>query len=393
MNQPAMKADSELISWMREIRRHIHQNPELSFQEFDTARYVAEKLRELEIPFREEVARTGILAWLGDEKLDSPCIGLRADMDALPILEKTGLPFASSREGVMHACGHDGHVAMLLGAAALLKKCRIPGRIVFLFQPAEESEGGAREMVADGALEGVDRIFAGHIDRHFEVGEIAVQPGLICAFTDEFRITIRGRGGHAAKPHETTDSIVVASLLVMSIQTLVSREVNPAFPSVVTVGKICGGSAPNVIAEEAVLVGTIRTTHPDIREKVITGLKRMVLAMKDLYNAETSMELIPGYPPVVNEPEATEDARRAALAVVGPDGVKGLPYPSLGGEDFSFYLQYIPGCMVRFGARRPDIVSAAAHSPRFDFDERALPVGAEYLAQVALEAMKAPAAA
>ena len=387
-----MKADVKLIAWMREIRRHIHQNPELSFLEFDTARYVAGKLRELEIPFRQGVGRTGILAWLGDEKPNFPCIGLRADMDALPILEKTGLPFASSREGVMHACGHDGHVAMLLGAAALLKKCHIPGRVVFLFQPAEEDEGGAREMVADGALEGMNRIFAGHIDRHFEVGELAVQPGLICAFTDEFRITIRGRGGHAAKPHETTDSIVVASLLVMSIQTLVSREVNPAFPSVITVGKISGGSAPNVIAEEAVLVGTIRTTHPDIREKVITGLKRMVLAMENLYNAEASMELKPGYPPVVNDLGATEFARRAALAVVGTDGVKGLPYPSLGGEDFSVYLQYIPGCMVRFGARRPDIVNAAAHSPRFDFDERVLPVGAEYLARVALEAMKDPTA-
>ena len=387
-----MKADAKLIAWMREIRRHIHQNPELSFQEFETARYVVKKLRELEIPFREGVARTGILAWLGDEKPGFPCIGLRADMDALPILEKTGLDFASAREGVMHACGHDGHVAMLLGAAALLKKSSVSGRVVLLFQPAEEGEGGAREMIGDGALEGVDRIFAGHIDRHFEVGEIAVQPGLICAFTDEFRITIRGRGGHAAKPHETTDSIVVASLLVMSIQTLVSREVNPAFPSVVTVGKISGGSAPNVIAEEAVLVGTIRTTHRDIREKVITGLKRMVLAMEDLYNAETSMELMPGYPPVVNDPRATEDARRAALAVVGPEGVKGLANPSLGGEDFSVYLQDIPGCMVRFGARRPDIVSAAAHSPRFDFDEGALPVGAEYMARVALEAMKGPTA-
>ena len=392
MSQPAMKADAKLIAWMREIRRHIHQNPELSFQEFETARYVVKKLRELEIPFREGVARTGILAWLGDEKPGFPCIGLRADMDALPILEKTGLDFASAREGVMHACGHDGHVAMLLGAAALLKKSSVSGRVVLLFQPAEEGEGGAREMIGDGALEGVDRIFAGHIDRHFEVGEIAVQPGLICAFTDEFRITIRGRGGHAAKPHETTDSIVVASLLVMSIQTLVSREVNPAFPSVVTVGKISGGSAPNVIAEEAVLVGTIRTTHRDIREKVITGLKRMVLAMEDLYNAETSMELMPGYPPVVNDPRATEDARRAALAVVGPEGVKGLANPSLGGEDFSVYLQDIPGCMVRFGARRPDIVSAAAHSPRFDFDEGALPVGAEYMARVALEAMKGPTA-
>ena len=380
--ETSFRPTPQLIAWMQEIRRTLHRHPELAFEEQQTARYIAAKLEELSIPHRAGVARTGLVATLGNE--GGGAIALRADMDALPIDEKTDLPFASLRPGVMHACGHDGHVAMLLGAAALLKERRLPGRVVLLFQPAEEGEGGATSMIAEGALDNVDAIFGGHIDRHFPVGEIAVEPGLICAYTDTFRITIRGKGGHAAKPHETVDCLVVASLLVMSIQTLVSREVNPAYPTVVTVGRLQGGTAANVIADSASLEGTIRSTHPEVRQKLISGLGRMVRAMEELYNARTEMALSEGYPPVINDPVATNIAREAAAMVVGETGVMPLAHPSLGGEDFSFYLQQIPGCFVRFGARREDWPSEPAHSPRFDFDERILPIGAAFLAQAAL---------
>lgn len=373
---------------MQHIRRHLHKYPELGFQEYDTARFIVEKLQELEIPFREKVAKTGIVATLGSDKPGASCVALRADMDGLPIEEMTGLEFSSRREGIMHACGHDGHVAMLLGAAALLKKIPVDGRVVFLFQPAEEGKGGAKQMIKQGALKGVDAIFAGHIDRHFRVNQISVESGLISAYTDEFRIEIQGKGGHAARPHETVDSIVVASLLVMSIQTLVSREINPTYPSVVTVGKIQGGTAPNVIADRAFLEGTIRSTHPKIRDEIIKGLKRMVKAMEDLYHANATIEVRKGYPPVINDPVAARLAQEVAATVVGPDGVKPQPHPSMGGEDFSFYLEKVPGCLVRFGARREDLGDVPAHSPRFDFDEDVLPVGAAFLAQAAVAALK-----
>ncbi|RJX28459.1 MAG: amidohydrolase [Desulfurivibrio sp.] len=380
-----LSPDEQLLAWMTDIRRTLHQHPELALQEFRTAEYVSAKLAELGIAHQNGIAGTGIAAFIGEKKNGARSVALRADMDALPITEKTGLPFASQHDGVMHACGHDGHMAMLLGAAALLKKqARLPGRVVLLFQPAEEDEGGAEKMIAAGVLMGVDAIFGGHIERHYAVGEIAVQPGLICAFTDEFRINIRGPGGHAAKPHESADCIVAAAFLVTSLQTLVARETNPVYPAVVTVGKIHGGTASNVIADQVVLEGTIRTTHIAARENIFESLRRMALAVRDLYRTETELTLTPGYPPVINDQKIAEVARQAARQTVGENGVKSQPYPSLGGEDFSFYLKHIPGCFVRFGARRDDLPHANAHSPVFDFDERVLPVGAEFLARCAL---------
>jgi len=392
----AFQADAELIAWMRDIRRTIHQYPELAYQEHLTQKLIGEKLRELNIPFQSGLATTGLLASLGRPAgpagPDQPCVALRADMDALPVQEKTGLAFASQHPQIMHACGHDGHVAMLLGAAALLRRTELPGRVVLLFQPAEEGGNGAAAMIRDGALAGVQTIFAGHIDRHFKVGQIAAEPGLICAYTDKFQIRIRGRGGHAARPHETVDSIVVASLLVMSIQTLVSREVNPVYPTVVSVGRLAGGTAHNVIAEEANLEGTIRATHPQTRTQIMAGLERMVKAMGELYNARTSINFVEGLPPVINHPRATRLAREAARAVVGPAGVVKQRHPSLGGEDFAQYLDKIPGCLVRFGAGRLDGTNSPAHSPFFDFEEDVLPIGAGFLAQVARLALMEKAA-
>jgi len=382
--------NSQQIAWMRDIRRHLHRHPELAFAEFATARFIAGQLGELGIPCREQVGRTGIVATLGSKKTGTPCVAIRADMDALPITEQTGLPFASETPGVMHACGHDGHVAMLLGAAALLKakEAELPGRVVLIFQPAEEGDGGAQGMIADGALDGVEAIFAGHIDRNYALNEIVVQPGLISAFTDEFSIEIGSQGGHAAKPHETADSILAAGQLIASIQSIVAREVHPCLPAVITIGKIHGGVAANVIAARVILEGTIRTTSPETRAVCIAGLKRMIKAMEQLHRVETSFILVEGYPPVVNDPVAARIATEVAAEIVGQDKVKGQPLPSLGGEDFSFFLQKIPGCLVRFGARHTELHDAPAHSPRFDFDEQVLPTGALFLAQTAISVLE-----
>lgn len=382
--------NSQQIAWMRDIRRHLHHHPELAFAEFATARFIAGQLGALDIACREQVNRTGIVASLGSRKTGAPCVALRADMDALPITEQTGLPFASETPGVMHACGHDGHVAMLLGAAALLKEyeTELPGRVVLIFQPAEEGDGGAQGMIAEGALDGVGAIFAGHIDRLYELGEIVVQPGLISAFTDEFSIEIRSQGGHAAKPHETADSILAAGQLITSIQSIVAREVNPCSPAVITVGSIHGGDAANVIAARVVLEGTVRTTSQETRTACIASLKRMTKAMEQLHRVETSFTMTEGYPPVINDPAAARIAMEAAATIVGQDKVKGQPLPSLGGEDFSFFLQKVPGCLVRFGAKHTTMHDAPAHSPRFDFDEAVLPTGALFLARTACTALE-----
>lgn len=380
---PNFSVDQSLEAWMVEIRRHLHQYPETSYDEFKSAGFIKEKLRELGIDSSGGHGGTGVTAHIGNDAAGEPCVALRADMDALPIMEQTGLEFSSRHDGIMHACGHDGHVAMLLGAASLLQKYFTgPGRVKLIFQPAEEHGNGAAQLISEGVLDGVQAVFGGHIDTHFKTGVITVDEGLICAYSDPFQITIRGRGGHAARPHEGSDAVVAASSLVMIIQTLVSREVDPNKSQVITIGSFQAGKAHNVIAEEAILKGTVRSTDEIYREKTIGGLKRIVQSIETMYGVDAEIVFEDGLPAVVNSARATEIARAAAWDTTTVDKVISQGFPSLGGEDFSFYQRYVEGCMVRFGAALPGPVGPA-HSPTFDFDERCLKYGAAWLARAA----------
>jgi hippurate hydrolase len=386
-----LQTDSRMIDWMRAVRRRLHSSPELAYQERGTADFLAGELRKLGVEHQTGIAGTGIVAVIngqGSDREGAPCVALRADMDAIPLQEATGLPFASVNPGVMHACGHDGHMAMLLGATALLQRTPVRGRVKLFFQPAEERGNGAEKMIKEGVLDDVCMIFSGHIDIHYPVGIFTVDEGLICSYTDPFTITVRGRGGHAAWPHEAIDSVVVASNLIMSMQTLVSREIDPTFPAVVTVGRVSAGTVHNVIAEQAVIDGTVRSAHPQTRQRILDGLQRMIQGVGAMSGATITMQLLDGLPAVINDGQAAELARDTARAMLGDRGVISQGRPSLGGEDFAFYLQRIPGCMVRFGAGLGDRQPGLAHSSRFDFDEGVLPLGAAWLAGVAGRALE-----
>ncbi len=371
---------AELFQQMVRIRREIHMHPELGYQEENTAAIITEELKRLGIKATTGIGKTGVVGHINDA---GPVVALRADMDALAIQEETGLEFASKIDGVMHACGHDGHVAMLLGAASLLKETLKTGSVLLVFQPAEEGDGGAQKIMESGLLDKAKAIFACHLDRHYKAGNLVVQPGPISAFTDRFNISIKGKGGHAAQPHDAVDAIVVASLIVMSLQTIVSREVNPMHPAIVSVGRIEGGSVPNAIAETATLTGTIRTTDTDTRRQIKAGIKRIVSAAGVLHNAHVSVDFVEGYPSVINTLEESEIARAAVKKIIGDKALVDGQFASMGGEDFSYYLEKIPGCLVRLGAQKDGLEGIPAHSSTFDFDENALGVGAAFLAEAA----------
>lgn len=372
---------SDVTRRMVALRRELHRFPEVSLNESETASRVCRVLGELDIPFRRNVGGHGILAEIPGA-VPKPLIALRSDMDALPVKEETGLEFASKHEGVMHACGHDGHMSMLLGAAELLMERELPRSVRLIFQPAEEVARGARAMIEAGALDDVAMIFGGHLDRHYKTGTIMITEGAVGASADRFEIEITGQAGHGARPHEATDAIVAGSLAVMALQTIVSREVDPAFPSVVSVGEFKAGTAGNVIAGEAFLSGTIRAQHPDVRQQLLSAVERIVKSICDLHGAHVDITFRSGPPPLVNEAGAVRLARQAAAMALGEEAVVEPHTVNMGGEDFSFYLQKVPGCYVRYGAQREGHEGFPAHSSRFDFDEDALPGAAAYLAEL-----------
>ena len=375
-------AETTLLDRIIGLRRELHRHPELSEQEERTAGLICSFLEELGIPYRAGVGGYGVVGSV-DGRSSGPVVALRADIDALPIREETGLPFASAVEGVMHACGHDGHTAMLMGAAVLLCAEPPPYPVRLLFQPAEERGSGARMMIDDGATDGVSAVFGGHLDINYPVGTLVVTDGAVNAASDYFTIHVEGRTGHAARPHQAVDAVVAGASLVNALQTVVSREVDPADPAVLTVGSFNAGTAENVIAGSARLTGTIRTMDPGVRRHLCDSVVRIATAVGRLHGCGVDTEVREGNPPVVNPPAMTELARRAAAEVVGGTNVTRMLTVNMGSEDFGRYLERVPGCYIRYGGLAPGAHPSPAHSARFDFDERALPVGARWLDAVA----------
>lgn len=370
-------------SLLIDLRRDLHAHPELSWHETRTQEQLEAALRGAGISDVRRIARTGLAVRIPGRVPEAPVIALRGDIDALPIGEATGLPYASLNNGVMHACGHDVHAAWAVGAALLLHRAPADGDVVVVLQPAEEVGQGAAEVLASGALDGVRAIFGAHVDRRFAVGQVVVQAGPLAASTDSFTITLTGAGAHGARPHESADPVVGLAALVTALQTIISRRLDPAQPGVVTVGMVQAGTAPNIIPESATLRGTVRATTSAARDLIVGEVDRLSFAMAAAHRLQAVVTWGERTPPVVNSTDGTGWALEAAVRVLGADAVVPLGTTNMGGEDFAFYLERIPGCFLRIGAREPGGEVIAAHSPRFYAAEESVLVGAAVLAECA----------
>jgi hippurate hydrolase len=367
------------------LRRDIHREPELGFDTEKTAGKVLAALDGLPLDIRTGVAENGVVATLRG-KGAGPTVGLRADMDALPILEETGLPFASEVDGKMHACGHDGHTSMLVGAAHALSgmRERMNGTVKFFFQPAEEGGGGGKVMVEEGVADDVASIFALHLWPGLPFGKAATKAGPIMAAADAFEMTVRGAGGHGAMPHLTADAITMAAQIVTVLQTVVSREVDPVEPAVLTVGEIGAGTAFNIIPETARLGGTVRTLNEDLRRRMPERIEHIARGVAQGMRGDAEIDYEFSYPVTMND----EGAANRALSVIGDlfgeENKLELPNPSMGAEDFAFFLQKIPGAFIWLGVGQ-DV--SGLHTSTFAFDEEILPLGSALLTALALESL------
>ncbi len=369
-------------------RRAIHRRPELAFQEHETAALVESRLRALGIPLRSGVGGTGVVGLIEGARPGRTVL-LRADMDALPIDEKSAAEYASTAPGVMHACGHDAHTAVLIGAARLLLERRsdLAGCVKLMFQPAEEGGAGAVRMIEDGLLEDprVDAAFMLHVAHALPAGQVATAPGPVLAGANSFTITVDGRGGHASRPHAAVDPVAVAAQVVTALQTLISREAPPEQPAVLTLGSFHAGTAPNIIPDRALLQGTIRAYDGDLMQELERRLEALARGVAQAMRASATVEYHMHYPPTINDAAMAELLAGAARAALGARAV-GMAEPIMAAEDFSFILQRVPGAMLSLGVRAPGWVEPRpVHTARFDLDESALPVGAACMASVAME--------
>ena len=374
------------------LRRDLHRHPELAFNEVRTARSLEAALRDLGITDVQRVGETGIVARVRGRNDSAPLVAVRGDIDALPIQEATGLPYASDVPNIMHACGHDVHASWAVGAAALLANQPPEGDVLVVLQPAEEIGKGALSILESGALDDVAAIFGGHVDRRFDVGQVVADAGPLAASADTFEIELVGAGAHAARPHEARDPIVALAGVVTALQTIVARRLNPATPGVVSIGTVQAGSAPNVIPDRARLSGTVRAVEPQSRGMMLSEVERVTREVASAFGVEAKVVVDRGTPPIVNPPGPTKWARQAASAVLGESNVVPLGFLNLAGEDFAHYMERIPGCFLRIGAREAGGPVIPAHSPVFYPAEESLFVGAAVLAECARVASRELAA-
>ncbi len=370
---------------VRQWRRHLHQNPELAFEEYETARFVAERLGEMGISYREGIAKTGLVALIEGAETGSRTVALRADMDALPIEEKNEVPYQSRNKGVMHACGHDVHTASLLGAAKVLQATREQwkGTVKLIFQPSEEKlPGGASVMIREGVLKNPDvsRIWGQHVHPPLEAGKVGLRAGPYMASADEVYLHVRGKGGHAALPQNLVDPVLISAQIITALQEIVSRRANPFTPSVLSFGKVEARGATNVIPDLVEIAGTFRTFDEEWRFEAHELIKKIAGGVARSMGGECEAEVRVGYPYVHNDEELTQKTRHLAEELLGAENVVDLPQ-RMTGEDFAYYGREIPGCFYRLGTGNPEKnILSPIHSATFDIDEDALITG------VALEA-------
>ena len=368
--------------WLVELRRHFHEYPELAYQELKTAAKIVEVLDSLNVSYTREVGKTGVVASIA-AKQPGPTLALRGDMDALPLTEANNVPYKSKVPGLMHACGHDAHITMLLGTIRWLIENNWPetgqGKIIFLFQPAEEGGAGAKAMLESGILDSEDirAIFAAHMHPELPMGQIGLARGVSNAASASVRIRLVGRGGHGAHPHLCADPIVAGACLVTEMQSIISRNISPLDSAVLTIGRFHAGTASNIIPQEALLEGTLRTLSEGVYGIVEKRLQEMVAALESTHGVSGELTLTPGYPLLVNDESVFEFCMKQSSDFLGESEVK-IETPRMGAEDFAFFLQKYPGAMIRLGCHDPQAgYRYGLHSPHFDFDERALDIGVQ----------------
>lgn len=376
---------ASLVPRLIEIRRHLHSNPELSGEEYQTAAYVAGVLSSLGLHVQENIGKTGVVGELQGQQNAGDWLAIRTDMDALPIHEQTQLPFASRKPGVMHACGHDVHTTVGLGTAMVLADLQdqLPGPVRFLFQPAEETAQGAQWMIDDGVMDNVAAILSTHVFPSIPAGTVALRYGSLTAAADFLDMTITGEAGHGARPHEAVDAIWIASQVVTTLQQAISRTQNPLRPVVLTIGQITGGRAPNIIADQVRLQGMVRSLHPETRAQLPDWIEGIVASVCRPYGAGYHVDFKAGVPSVQNEMGLTQLIESVARESIG--SVEILAEPSLGAEDFSMYLEHAPGCMFRLGVGHAGAVNHPLHHPQFEVDEKAILTGVITMASAAYQ--------
>ncbi len=378
---------------MIKMRRDFHRIPEPAFQEVETSKVVAQRLEEYGLEVKRGIAKTGVVG-LFRGKREGKTILIRADMDALTVREQTGLEFSSENEGVMHACGHDGHMTVGLTAARILSEHRddLKGNVKFVFQPAEEGPGGAKPMIEEGVMENpkVDAALGLHLWNYLPIGKVAVSPGPVMASMDSMRIKIRGKGGHGAIPHEAVDSIVVSSHVVTALQEIVSREIAPLSPSVVSIGTIKGGYAFNIIADVVEMEGTTRALDAELQKTLPSRIERIIKGVTSSMRADYDFDYTFLYPVTVNDEGMARLIEEVAATVVGQENVVSFE-GTMGGEDMAFYLREVPGCYFFLGSSNKEKgLDHPHHSPQFDFDEDVMPIGVEIFARAAMKYLESP---